>query len=115
MYINSSSIILSLDFPGFSGNNVIKYKQFRLAIYARNSPLQPWRLYANTETVERTSNPVFLVTVQLRAQDGVSDRTQVYSNYRIFMNKDDNINKSEGKSPFRKWFNTKKGLNVIHL
>jgi len=49
----------------------------RLAIYARNSPLQPWRLYANTETVERTSNPVFLVTVQLRAQDGYSDRTQV--------------------------------------
>lgn len=49
----------------------------RLVVYVRNSGHQPWLVYGNTEIVERTSNPVYMVTITFRALQGLSDKTQI--------------------------------------
>ncbi|XP_023330385.1 type II inositol 3,4-bisphosphate 4-phosphatase [Eurytemora carolleeae] len=49
----------------------------RLVVYVRNLSTEPWCFYMNTEIVERTSNPMFMLTGLFRAADNIVDSTQV--------------------------------------
>ncbi|XP_050686414.1 inositol polyphosphate-4-phosphatase type I A-like isoform X1 [Eriocheir sinensis] len=49
----------------------------RVTVHVLNPPQTAWLLYAQTEVIERTSNPNFLSTVSFRKSDGLDSQTQV--------------------------------------
>ncbi|XP_069194385.1 inositol polyphosphate-4-phosphatase type I A isoform X2 [Procambarus clarkii] len=49
----------------------------RVTVQVLNRPQTTWLLYAQTEVIERTSNPNFLSTVSFRKSDGLDANTQV--------------------------------------
>ncbi|XP_068243281.1 inositol polyphosphate-4-phosphatase type I A isoform X3 [Palaemon carinicauda] len=49
----------------------------RVTVQVISSPQTSWILYAQTEVIERTSNPNFLSTVSFRKSDGLDASTQV--------------------------------------
>jgi len=49
----------------------------RLLVSIRNSSNGEWRMYANTEIVEKTSNPAFMLTIGFRTEHKINAKTQV--------------------------------------
>ncbi|XP_042884545.1 inositol polyphosphate-4-phosphatase type I A-like isoform X3 [Penaeus japonicus] len=49
----------------------------RVSVQVLNTPQKSWLQYAQTEVIERTSNPNFLSTVSFRKTDGLDTNTQV--------------------------------------
>jgi len=49
----------------------------RLLVFVRNSSNGEWHMYANTEIVEKTSNPAFMITVGFRTEHNINAKTEV--------------------------------------